>query len=184
MPRNNPARNASPEASPTPAQTETKPVVTVVSACLLGRRCRYNAIVRSNLKLVEDFERERSSWIPVCPEELGGLGTPRPPADIVKAGESGTGEDVLEDRARVVTEAGDDVTAAFRRGAERALEIAIEAGAQRALLKTRSPSCGCGSISNSRYGETGGYGVFAELCRRAGIETSGVEFDAGDDVNL
>ena len=76
--------------------------------------------------------------VPFCPEEEGGLGTPRPPAWI----ESGSAAQVLDGESRVVTEAGADVTGGFVRGAEAALETCQEHGIRRAYLKARSPSCG------------------------------------------
>lgn len=78
----------------------------------------------------------------VCPEEEGGLGTPRPRASLV----GGDGHAVLRGEARVVTEDGRDVTAAFVRGAQRAASLARAHGARRAVLTARSPSCGCGTV--------------------------------------
>ena len=148
-------------------EPETEPIV--VSACLLGHRCRYNGVVKRSRLTIAD-----ANFVPVCPEVLGGLPTPRPAADI----ESGDGADVLDGRARVVTvEDGIDVTEAFVRGAVDALRIACKSGARRAVLKTRSPSCGCGELSRGDGGLTPGNGVFAELLLRSGFTVDGAEFD-------
>ncbi|MEA3339346.1 MAG: DUF523 domain-containing protein, partial [Chloroflexota bacterium] len=107
-------------------------------------------------------------WVaPICPEAAGGLPTPRPPAEIV----GGDGNDVLDGRARVLTAAGEDVTAAYVRGAECALAVAQRYGVAGAILKQRSPSCGSGCIYDGAH--TGklraGQGVTAALLRRYGI---------------
>jgi uncharacterized protein YbbK (DUF523 family) len=104
----------------------------------------------------------------VCPEVDGGLGTPRPPAEIV----GGSGEDVLAGRARVVTSDGADVTDAYIAGAERALAAALRTGARAAVLKARSPSCGRGAIYDGTFSRTttAGDGVTAALLRANGID--------------
>ena len=102
--------------------------------------------------------------VPVCPEQLGGLSTPRPASAFV----GGDGAAVLAGRARLVNDAGADVTEHFVRGAQATLRIARQTGAQRALLKDRSPSCGrtCVTIDGRR---TSGVGVTAALLEEAGI---------------
>lgn len=132
----------------------------VVSACLLGEPCRYDA--RS--VPAESVRREVAAWpgvvVPVCPEELGGLGTPRPAAHLT----GGDGAAVLDGTARVVRVADSaDVTAAFLAGAAVA---AIPAEA--AILKARSPSCGCGETHIDGRVQAGD-GVFAALLRRRGV---------------
>jgi uncharacterized protein YbbK (DUF523 family) len=104
----------------------------------------------------------------VCPEVDGGLGTPRPPAEIV----GGDGADVLAGRARVVTSGGADVTGAYVAGARRALAVAQESGARAAILKSRSPSCGKGGIYDGSFSRSlrAGDGVTAALLRANGIE--------------
>jgi len=103
--------------------------------------------------------------VEACPEELGGLTTPRLASTLV----GGSGEDVLDGRARVVASDGTDVTARFLAGAERTLALARESGAVRAYLKKWSPSCGCEGTSVD--GERApGRGVAAALLGRAGIE--------------
>jgi uncharacterized protein YbbK (DUF523 family) len=103
--------------------------------------------------------------IPVCPEQLGGLPTPRPPSIIV----DGDGEAVLRGQARVVNDRGDDVTEAFVKGARETLALAKLTGAYKAFLKGKSPSCGL----RTPYCETetgSGIGVTAALLLRNGIE--------------
>lgn len=111
--------------------------------------------------------------IPVCPEEAGGLATPREPASIEPGFE---GEDVLEGRARVRAASGCDVTEEFVCGARAALEAALRAGCRKAYLKARSPSCGAGDLRQLGGGLAAGDGVTAALLRRHGIEV--VSLDA------
>ncbi len=108
--------------------------------------------------------------MPFCPEERGGLGTPRPPAWIEGEGAGA----VIEGRARVVTDAGQDVTEEFLCGARQALATCRAEGITRAFLKERSPSCG---VRQTHVGDqlADGPGVTAELLARAGITVSGVE---------
>jgi len=110
---------------------------------------------------------KRERLVPVCPEQLGGLPTPREPAWIV----GGDGSDVLKGGAKVISRSGGDVTENFRRGAEEALRIAKLFGAREAILKARSPSCGCGKIrepfSFDKLKE--GDGVTAALLKKNGI---------------
>lgn len=137
----------------------------VISACLAGCRCRYDG----DDNLVDRFKEmvEQGQAVFVCPEQLGGLSTPRPPAEIV----GGTGEDVLNGTARVVTKQGEDVTEQFVRGAEEALRMAQLVGAREAILKERSPSCGSTLIYDGTYSgaKRPGHGVTAALLERHGI---------------
>ena len=125
----------------------------LVSSCLAGLRTRYDDKIVDNPHCREALEE--TIWIPVCPEQLGGLPTPRRPADIV----GGSGIDVLEGRARVVCDDGSDLTEQFLRGAEMVLEIARRLQVEKVYLKARSPSCG---VSKT--------GVTATLLRRHGFE--------------
>lgn len=131
----------------------------LVSACLLGVCCRYDG--KSNaFSPLEKLEKEHC-LIPVCPEQLGGLPTPRVPSE--RRGSGVTAAD------------GRDVTAAFVRGAEQALALAQRCGCRCALLKERSPSCGSGQIYDGTFSHTltAGDGVTAELLRRHGIRVFG-----------
>ena len=133
----------------------------LVSACLLGERCKYNGgsneLDAACLKALE----RRYRLVPVCPERDGGLPTPRTPSE--RRGE------------RVVTRDGADVTAAFRRGAALALETAKREDCRMALLKERSPSCGSGQIYDGSFSGTVicGDGIAAELLRGQGLALYG-----------
>lgn len=131
----------------------------LISACLLGRNCKYNG--GNNYTPLVEALGERYELVPVCPECLGGLPIPHEPSERV-------GD-------RVLSRSGEDVTAAFRRGADRTLEAARRCGARRAVLKERSPSCGCGAIYDGTFTGTvvPGDGLTAELLLAAGIEVLG-----------
>jgi len=147
---------------------EPRPVL--VSACLLGRECRYDGRANTDRELARELAAQGLRAVPFCPEEHGGLGTPRPPAAIERAGAA----EVLDGRDRIVTDAGRDVTEAFLRGAEGALALCRAHAITRAWLKERSPSCG---VACTHVGDrlVAGPGVTAELLRRNGIEVRGVE---------
>ena len=138
----------------------------LVSACLAGHSCSYDGLPRT-CAVVEKLVREGRA-IPVCPECLGGLPVPRPASEI----QGGTGVDVLEGRARVVNCHGEDVTAAFIRGAQAVLEIARSHGLQAAILKARSPSCGYGRIYDGSFSRRvrAGHGVAAALLAQSGFQ--------------
>ena len=121
----------------------------LVSACLLGQNCKYSG-GNNRCEAVLHY-CEGHDVIPVCPEQLGGLPTPRIPAEIV----DGT----------VTTKTGENVDAAFRLGAEKALRIALDAGADFAILQPRSPSCGVSRVYDGTFTGTlrPGRGVFAQL---------------------
>lgn len=136
--------------------------VVLVSACLLGVRCRYDGTSNPARELLT---QPGVRLVPVCPEQLGGLPTPRPPAWLV----GGTGRDVLAGRARVVNVHGEDVTQQFVKGAQETLRVARACGARRAILKEKSPSCGSCTVYVD--GElTSGEGVTAALLRQHGFE--------------
>lgn len=138
----------------------------LVSACLAGRPCAYDGRPRTCPAIASLVKEGRA--LPVCPECLGGLPVPRIPAEIA----GGTGEDVFKGRARVINQEGQDVTGAFLRGAQKALKLARGKGISTAILKSRSPSCGYGSIYDGSF--TGrlrpGHGVTAALLSRAGFK--------------
>ncbi|HYF91293.1 MAG TPA: DUF523 domain-containing protein [Symbiobacteriaceae bacterium] len=143
----------------------------LVSACLAGCNCRYDG-KNKTVAAVERLLREGQA-IPVCPEQMGGLSTPRLPSEIV----GGSGEDVLSGTARVVDSAGHDVTAQFIRGAAEVLELALAVGADTVVLKERSPSCGSTAIYDGTF--TGaaipGMGVTAAMLQTHGIRVSSEE---------
>lgn len=138
----------------------------IVSACLAGLNCKYNGKNNIDERIVKLLAEGKC--IPVCPEQLGGCTTPRPTAEI----SGGTGSDVLDGRCRVLTSDGEDVTDKFLKGAYETLEIAKISGIEKAVLKSRSPSCGCRRIYDGTF--TGklrdGNGVTAELMERNGIQ--------------
>ncbi len=108
----------------------------LVSACLLGLATRYDGRSKPDPFLINLLGKRY--LIPVCPEQLGGLPTPRPAAEIV----GGDGLAVWMAEAKVLNQASEDVTIAFCKGAEEVLRLAKLLGARRAILKSRSPSCG------------------------------------------
>jgi uncharacterized protein YbbK (DUF523 family) len=128
----------------------------IVSACLAGIQCRYDGAGKPN-EIVMRLLSEGQA-IPVCPEQLGGLPTPREPAEII-------GE-------RVLRKDGVDLTEEFTKGAQEGLRLAQMSGAKTAILKARSPSCGCGKIYDGSFSGklADGNGIFAELCKKNGIE--------------
>ena len=129
----------------------------VVSACLLGSPVRYDGRDKKSDHPVLQRWMEEGRVVSVCPEMLGGLGTPRPPSEIV----AGT--------RRVVTPAGADVTAAFEQGARIAFEQA--GGVRVAILKEGSPSCGSTYVYDGTFTHTrvAGEGVTARYLRERGI---------------
>jgi uncharacterized protein YbbK (DUF523 family) len=141
----------------------------LISACLLGRPVRYDGKGKPlHDPLIERWKAE-GRLVGFCPEQAGGLPTPRPPAEI----EGGmNGEDVLAGRARVLEVTGGDVTAEFIQGGKKAVAFAREQDCRFALLIDGSPSCGSGFIYDGSFSSTRhpGFGVTAALMRRAGIE--------------
>jgi uncharacterized protein YbbK (DUF523 family) len=128
----------------------------LVSACLVGLCTRYDGQSKETPDCLANLKGV--VWVPVCPEQLGGLPTPREAADIT----GGDGRDVLNGKARVLTKGGVDLTADFIRGAEQVLQIARSQNIQAALLKARSPSCAV----------SGTIGVTAALLQKSGIEVT------------
>ena len=131
----------------------------LISACLLGIRCRYDG-GRKPLERLDEL-MEKHVLIPVCPEVVGGLPTPRMPAERI-------GD-------KVIAKDGRDVTAAYEQGAQEALRLAQMTGCTHALLKERSPSCGCGVIYDGSFtgGLCKGDGMCAALLKQHGIEVLG-----------
>jgi uncharacterized protein YbbK (DUF523 family) len=142
----------------------------LVSACLLGRECRYDGSTNRDRELEKELATRGMRAVPFCPEEHGGLGTPRLPAWI----EARSAADVLDGKDRVLTDSGVDVTAQFVKGAEGALEACRLHGIRTAFLKERSPSCGV-CKTHVAHGLAEGPGVTAELLARNGIEVRPVE---------
>jgi uncharacterized protein YbbK (DUF523 family) len=133
--------------------TTTHKKIYLVSACLMGLCTRYDGKRKTNDNCMQLLQQE--IWLPVCPEQLGGLPTPREAADI----RNGDGNDVLSGRCRVITKSGIDVSAAFIKGAEQILTIAKTQHIHGAYLKSGSPSCAV----------SGTIGVTAALLAKNGI---------------
>lgn len=136
---------------------EKEPIL--ISGCLLGLCCRYDGKSKpnENIKALS----EKYYLIPICPEQLGGLSTPREPSEIV-------GE-------RVVSRSGKDVTEQYRKGAAEALRLARLFGCCKAVLKEHSPSCGFGRVYDGSFSGrlVDGNGVAAALLAENGIEIFG-----------
>lgn len=138
----------------------------LVSACLAGICCKYDG--KDNcIPLVKELVRQGRA-IPLCPEQLGGLPTPRLPAEI----KGGSASDVLQGKALVLRRDGADVTLNFIRGAKEVLKFCQEMGIKRAILKARSPSCGKGMVYDGTFiGKlVEGNGITAQLLMDNGIE--------------
>ena len=135
----------------------------LVSACLLGTPCRYDGRSKADTRV--QVLSDKYDLIPICPEELGGLPTPREPSE--RQGE------------RVAMRSGRDVTEEFRRGAAAALALCLQNGCKAAVLKEKSPSCGCGQVYDGTFSRRliEGDGVTAEALKAHGITVYG-ESDA------
>ncbi|NBB51149.1 DUF523 domain-containing protein [Rhizobium sp. CRIBSB] len=140
----------------------------LISACLLGRPVRYDGKGKPLADPRIERWKAEGRLVGFCPEQAGGLPTPRPPAEI----EGGmSGEDVLAGRARVMEVTGGDVTDAFVEGGKKAVAFAREQNCRFALLIDGSPSCGSGFIYDGSFSGTRhpGFGVTTALMRAAGI---------------
>jgi len=128
----------------------------IVSACLAGVNCAYDGKHRACEKVMELVRKGEA--IPVCAEQLGGLPTPRVPAEIQKG--------------KVINQMGMDVTENFVRGAKEAVTITKLANCKKAILKAHSPSCGFGIIYDGTFSHTKvkGNGIFAEMLIQEEIE--------------
>lgn len=124
--------------------SEIKNKKIMVSACLCGINCRYDGQLLSNEVIIK-LLRE-NFCIPVCPEQLGGLSTPRTPSYISE----GDGLDVIAGNAKVVTFEGKDVTNNFIQGAQQVVKIAKLMGCTHVILKEKSPSCGVHTIYHQK----------------------------------
>lgn len=130
--------------------------IKICSACLLGIRCRFDGESKANEKVVSLSKKE--FLIPVCPEQLGGLPTPRDPSE--------------QKGSKVVSKSGKDVTKNFKEGAKQVLKIAKLFRVKQAILKQRSPSRGCGQIFDGTFSEKiiKGDGTTASLLKKNGIK--------------
>ena len=130
----------------------------LISACLLGINSRYNGTNALNRDIIKQYSNR--CLIPVCPEQLGGLPTPRPRAEIHM-------EQVIDANGR-------DVTGEFKKGADVVLKIARLLNVKKAVLKEKSPSCGVRLIYNNRR-LVGGMGITARLLEEHGVVIEGAD---------
>lgn len=132
----------------------------LVSGCLVGLNCKYNGGNNFNKK-VDKLLREGKA-IPVCPEQLGGLTTPRAPSEIK----------VIDGKRYVFNSEGVDVTENFYKGACEVLELAKKLNIKKAILKSKSPTCGYGKIYNGNFEKTliDGNGILTQMLLNNGIE--------------
>jgi uncharacterized protein YbbK (DUF523 family) len=140
----------------------------LVSACLIGIRSRFDGTQMMRRGFIQRLKE--SLIVPVCPEQLGGLPTPRRRAEII----GGNGNDVLRCRARVIDEAGEDVTQQFLKGAREVLRVVRINKIKKAYLKENSPSCGTTHFNGKKKRQLGP-GVTNALLTREGIEVIGVD---------
>ena len=136
----------------------------LVSACLCGVNCKYNGQNNLNENVLELLKKGEA--ILVCPEQLGGLTTPRSPSEI----------QVINNEIHVVNNDGIDVTKEFKKGAEEVLRLAKELNIKKAILKKKSPSCGLGEIYDGTFSNTltKGNGITANLLIENGIEVESI----------
>lgn len=142
----------------------------LVSACLVGTYCRYDARTNLEGELLRQLAAEGCTIVPFCPEEAGGLGTPRPAASL----SGGGAEEVLDGKARVLDIHGRDVTQEFLRGAQAALEACRAQGIARAYMKERSPSCGVRATHIDEV-QVPGPGLATALLQRHGVSCTPIE---------
>ena len=135
----------------------------LISACLIGKNCRYSG-KNSYLKELENIAVD---WVPVCPEESGGLGTPRLPSEM-----QGEAEKILNNKSCILNNKGIDVTSKFIKGANISLKEGLNKKVKSAILKSKSPSCGVDEIYDGSFSGTlkSGRGIFAHLCIENGID--------------
>lgn len=143
----------------------------IVSACLVGINCKWNGKSKRTPKLVKELKEGK--LLPLCPEQLGGLPTPRPSCGIF----GGTGKDVVVGKARVIDHKGKSHTRNFLKGSREVLRIAKELGIKEAILKKTSPCCGVGKTWQMKKRGKGyrnrlvnGDGVLTVLLRKNNIK--------------
>ena len=138
----------------------------LVSACLLGINCKYNGDNNKNDEVV-GYLRDKQ-FIIICPEQLGGMSTPREPSEIVRL----DGEAVIKGQTSVINNKRLDVTRKFKQGAQESLKIAQIYNCKEAILKEGSPSCGSNYIYDGTFSgkKIDGVGVTTALLRNNGIK--------------
>lgn len=138
----------------------------LISACLCGVNCKYNGANNSHSYYLELLKQ--GLLLPVCPEQLGGLPTPRSACEIL----GGSGSEVIQGKAMVINKDGEDLSSYFIKGAQECLQLAKQAGISEAILQRRSPSCGCSKIYDGTFSGKliAGDGVTAALLKINGIK--------------
>jgi len=138
----------------------------IISGCLCGINCKYNGLNNLDNNCLDLLKSGQA--ILVCPEQLGGLSTPRVPAEI----SSKDKENIKSEKFRVITKDNKDVTQEFIKGAYETLKIAKEIGVEKAILKDGSPSCGTNFIYDGTFSgkKIKGMGVTARLLIENGID--------------
>lgn len=135
--------------------------IKIVSACLAGINCRYDGQNKKNEQIIKLISQGKA--VPICPEQLGGLSTPRSPAEI-------------QDN-KVINKDGQDVTNNYLKGAEEAVKLAKEINCQEAIFKNNSPMCGSTKIYDGSF--TGrlidGEGILVQMLRKEGIKISSMD---------
>ncbi|MBL4771666.1 MAG: DUF523 domain-containing protein [Planctomycetes bacterium] len=157
---------ANPSDSETNDRSESTPVL--VSACLLGRPCRYDGKAKRDASLEQELQSAGLRPIPFCPEESGGLSTPRPKAWI----ESQDAAAVWSGDSEMVTEHGQNVSKEFKAGAALAMEQCVKHSISDAYLKERSPSCGV-EQTHVQNKPVAGPGVTTALLIKNGVRVHG-----------
>ncbi|WP_238915268.1 DUF523 domain-containing protein [Clostridium sp. YIM B02555] len=136
----------------------------IISACLCGVNCRYNGKSGSNERCLKLFREGKA--VLVCPEQLGGLPTPRNPVEL-----DNTASQIIEGNGKAMSNKGEDVTQKFINGAYETLKIAKELGATKAILKEGSPSCGANFVHDGTFtgNRINGKGITAQILENEGI---------------
>ena len=138
----------------------------IISACLCGVNCKYNGLNNYNKECSELFQAGKA--IIVCPEQLGGLTTPRIPSELTSSA-----SDIIENRKnKVISKSGEDVTHNFIKGAEETIEIAKKINVELAILKEGSPSCGVNYVYDGTFNgnKIKGVGITTQMLIDMGIK--------------
>ena len=137
----------------------------LISACLVGINCKYNGGNNYNKKALELVKKGLA--IPICPEQLGGLTTPRNPSEIK----------TIDNEVRVIDNKNNDVTKEFKRGANEVLKLAKILNVDKVILKSKSPSCGIGKIYDGTFSNKliDGNGILVKLLMDNNIEVIDIE---------
>ena len=132
----------------------------IVSSCLAGINCRYDGKNHLNKDILDLVNKGEA--IPLCPEILGGLETPRIPCEII-------GKDEFK---KVINKNGLDLTKEFLNGANKVLEVCKTLNVNKVILKSKSPSCGCGEIYDGTFSGNliKGNGLTADLLIKNNIK--------------